>query len=47
MNGNIFEEVGDVCVKCVKCVLGCIIYCIYKDEVILFRGFLDLMRLNV
>lgn len=46
VNENIFEEVGDACVKCAKCVPGCTIYRIHKDEATSPRGFLDLMRLN-
>lgn len=46
INENIFEEVGDACVKCAKCVPGCTIYRIHKDEATSPRGFLDLMRLN-
>ncbi len=46
INENIFEEVGDACVKCAKCVPSCTIYRIHKDEATSPRGFLDLMRLN-
>ncbi|WP_104713162.1 (Fe-S)-binding protein [Helicobacter cetorum] len=46
MSENIFEKVGETCVKCAKCVPTCTIYRIHKDESTSPRGFLDLMRLN-
>ncbi|WP_104747975.1 (Fe-S)-binding protein [Helicobacter cetorum] len=46
MSENIFEKVGETCVKCAKCVPTCTIYRIHKDETTSPRGFLDLMRLN-